>query len=193
MVVEANQRAENARVSRRTKHQQSDATALPFIAETFDSCRSERVFQHLPRPDLTLAEMVRVTKPGGWVVVFDPDWGTTSVDCTDLDLERRLARVRAELCLENGYAGRHLFRMFGQQGLAEISIEILPSYLTNYYFAREIGFMDRVEVAALDAGIVTEEELKVWRSQLEQAEAQGVFFVTTSSVLIAGRKKALQL
>ena len=43
----------------------SDALKLPFLSDVFNSCRSERLFQHLLQPELALAEMLRVTKLGG--------------------------------------------------------------------------------------------------------------------------------
>ena len=48
-----------------------DAHALPFADATFDGCRADRTLQHLADPERALAEMVRVTRPGGRVVVVD--------------------------------------------------------------------------------------------------------------------------
>lgn len=90
MVINANKYAESAGVSDRVFHRQSDATQLPFESNTFNSCRSERLFEHLVTPEQTLNEMVRVTKPGGWIVVLDTDWGTLSVDTSEPDIARRL-------------------------------------------------------------------------------------------------------
>src|SRR5664279_1619441 len=68
------------------RHQRADAMSMPFEADYFDSCRSERLFQHLPNPAQALSEMIRVTKPGGWVVVLDTDWGSLSTDSDDTDI-----------------------------------------------------------------------------------------------------------
>ncbi len=50
-----------------------DALTLPFAHGVFDGVRADRVLQHLSDPVGALAEMVRVTEPGGTVVVADPD------------------------------------------------------------------------------------------------------------------------
>ena len=55
-----------------------------------------RVFQHLLDPDAALAEMVRVTRPGGRIVVADPDYDTQVVDVPDQELARRVLRFRAD-------------------------------------------------------------------------------------------------
>ena len=70
MITEALQRAEQAGVNAWVEHQCVDAMSLPFATDYFDSCRSERLFQHLHHPELALAEMIRVTKPGGWVIFW---------------------------------------------------------------------------------------------------------------------------
>jgi ubiquinone/menaquinone biosynthesis C-methylase UbiE len=42
-----------------------DALALPFDDDTFDVCRIETVLQHVDAPGQAVAEMARVTRPGG--------------------------------------------------------------------------------------------------------------------------------
>ena len=73
MVAQVNQRALEAGLGDLVKHEQGNATSLPFPDARFDSSRSERLFQHLICPEQTLFEMARVTKPNGWVVVLDTD------------------------------------------------------------------------------------------------------------------------
>src|SRR5919204_1833440 len=50
---------------------EGDATALPFEAGSFDLAGSRRTLHHLPRPELAVAELARVTRPGGRVFVDD--------------------------------------------------------------------------------------------------------------------------
>jgi SAM-dependent methyltransferase len=50
----------------------ADATRLPFPDDHFDAAHVERVLMHLPDPELALAEMRRVVKPGGVVVAAEP-------------------------------------------------------------------------------------------------------------------------
>ena len=189
MVSEAEQRAEQAGVNTWVKHQRADATSLPFATDYFDSCRSERLFQHLHHPELALAEMIRVTKPGGWVVVLDTDWGSLSIDSDDTDIERRLARFLAETYLHNGYSGRKLYRLFKQQNLADISFEVIPIATPSYVVARHGTLADRIEQKALKAGAITAEELERWQAGLEQADLGGVYFCSVNLMMLAGRKQ----
>jgi ubiquinone/menaquinone biosynthesis C-methylase UbiE len=187
MIVEADKAAAEANVGPNVKHAQADASALPFESGTFDSCRSERLFQHLRHPGEALSEMVRVTKPGGRIVVLDTDWGSGSIDSPHVDIERRVMRVHTECCLNNGYSGRQLYRLFRQQDMGDIVVEGFCLPILSYPLARQMGQFDEAEAEALSAGVVSSEELDVWRAALEQADADGAFFASASLVLVAGR------
>ena len=187
MLAEAEKRAAQAGCSAWCRYYQADATALPLETGTFDASRSERVLQHVQNPAAVLSEMARVTKPGGWVVVLEPDWSTASVNTPELDLERRLSRYRLEHVDRNGYVGRQLFGLFRRQPFTEIAIELRPVYITDYALGRYAVGLDEVEAGALAAGVITEEELHRWRESLEQVQAEGGFYGHIIVVLVAGR------
>lgn len=48
-----------------------DATALGFDEGSFDGAVTRFSFHHIPAPWRVMAEMARVVRPGGWVVVSD--------------------------------------------------------------------------------------------------------------------------
>lgn len=50
---------------------EADATALPFERSSFDLVCTARTLHHVPRPELVLAEMNRVLRPGGTMLVVD--------------------------------------------------------------------------------------------------------------------------
>lgn len=50
---------------------EGDVTALPFDPASFDLTASARVLHHVRRPELAVAELARVTKPGGRLLVID--------------------------------------------------------------------------------------------------------------------------
>jgi ubiquinone/menaquinone biosynthesis C-methylase UbiE len=76
---------------------QADAQRLPFADGIFDRCRAERVLQHLPDP-VAVAEMVRVTRPGGRVLVGDTDWGGWLLEAPDDHLTRAILQAAAQRC-----------------------------------------------------------------------------------------------
>ncbi|UCH25843.1 MAG: methyltransferase domain-containing protein [Trueperaceae bacterium] len=186
MVSLAERAAAEAGVERWVRHRCADAASLPFPTGYFDACRCERVFQHLPEPGRVLAEMLRVTKPGGWIVALDSDFGTLSVDTSELDVERRLMRLLADRFHHDGYAGRRLYRLFRRSGLAEVTVELFGLPFTGYALMRRVARFDELEALARQLELITEDELQLWRTSLSQAEAAGGFFGSLTQVLVAG-------
>ena len=187
MIAEADMRARQAGVDTFVRHQQGDATSLPFESDWFDACRSERLFMHLLHPDQALQEMIRVTKAGGRLVVADPDWGSVSMDTFELEVERQLARVGAERALNNGYSGRCLFRLFKEHRLTDVSLEIFPLHSTDLALWRYLARQDEVEEKAVADGIYSREDLQHWRTTLQQADRRKVFFASVNMIMISGR------
>jgi ubiquinone/menaquinone biosynthesis C-methylase UbiE len=50
---------------------EADATALPFELASFDLAATLRTLHHVSRPELAVAELARVTRPGGQLLVVD--------------------------------------------------------------------------------------------------------------------------
>lgn len=188
MVALANERSRNAGFGERVAHQVGDAVALPFADDTFDACRSERLFQHLPDPPAALAEMVRVTRPGGRIVVFDTDHETVVVDSPDPEITRRLMRFRCDHMFTNPGSGRQLYRLFREAGLRDVTAVPRAMASLDIGFARLAGAMDQLEAQALEAGVVSVEEVERLRDGLDRYAANGTFFCSWTMVLATGSK-----
>lgn len=50
---------------------EGDATTLPFERASFDLAGTLRTLHHVHRPELAIAELARVTRPGGHLLVID--------------------------------------------------------------------------------------------------------------------------
>jgi len=50
-----------------------DLQRLPFADASFDAVLASHVMEHLPRPELALAEVARVLKPGGRFLLLTPN------------------------------------------------------------------------------------------------------------------------
>jgi len=61
--------------SRAVSYLRGNVSQLPFNNGTFDSVRADRVFQHLGKEREAIREIIRVTKPGGKIVIADSYWG----------------------------------------------------------------------------------------------------------------------
>jgi ubiquinone/menaquinone biosynthesis C-methylase UbiE len=87
---------------------EGDATALPCEPFSFDLAGSLRTLHHIARPELAVAELARVTRPGGRVLVIDQIASVDPVAAAELNAFERArdpshARALADIDL------RHLF------------------------------------------------------------------------------------
>ncbi|GAB4515648.1 MAG: hypothetical protein Kow0047_27590 [Anaerolineae bacterium] len=186
-IAEARRRAEEAGVSAWTEHRVADAADMPFEDNTFDACHSERVFMHLPNRDEVLDEMIRVTKPGGRIVVIDPDGASISWDTEEVEIERKLMPMW-NLLQENPFAGRESFRLFKQHGLEDVMVDIVPSCGHDLEMARYLAKIDDMIEKGLELGFLTQEEVDRFNASSERAAAMGAFFVYYCMITTIGRK-----
>src|SRR5260370_2442385 len=106
MVAQARKRSEKLRPV--VKFALGDAHELEFADASFAACWSERVLQHLADPARAIAQMVRVIKPGGRVVLFEPDHSTLVIDAADRATTRSIVLTLAD-SIRSSWIGRALF------------------------------------------------------------------------------------
>jgi ubiquinone/menaquinone biosynthesis C-methylase UbiE len=70
---------------------EGDATAVPFASDSFDLVCSRRTLHHVSRPELAIAELARVCRPGGRVFVDDQVAPADPLEALELD---RFERAR---------------------------------------------------------------------------------------------------
>jgi ubiquinone/menaquinone biosynthesis C-methylase UbiE len=66
-----------------------DAMTMPFERASFDLSGTLRTLHHLPRPELVVAELARVTRPGGTVLVVDQLAPTDPLAAVEVDFFER--------------------------------------------------------------------------------------------------------
>ena len=182
MIAEAKKRYATSKLP--IEFVEGDAQHLTFPDASFDRCRTERMLMHLDEPEQALAEMVRVVRPGGKVVVFDFDWDTLFIDSPYKETTRKFVREYSD-GLKHGWIGRRLPRLFREAGLTEIVSE--PHVLRfDYAFTRRL-FEGRMAKAQAE-GVFSAEELANWWTQVEQAEAAGQLHFGLFGFVVGGRK-----
>jgi SAM-dependent methyltransferase len=72
-VGEATRQAGAAGLLDRFSYQAASVDALPFADGSFDLVTCQTVLIHVPDPEAVIAEMVRVTRPGGQVLAAEPN------------------------------------------------------------------------------------------------------------------------
>jgi SAM-dependent methyltransferase len=69
---------------------EGDATALPFGYATFDIAGCLRLLHHVRRPELAVSELVRVTRPGGRLLIVDQLGSIDPLRSLEMDRFERL-------------------------------------------------------------------------------------------------------
>lgn len=166
----------------------ADAHSLPFPDASFDGCWADRVLQHLERPEVGLAEMARVTRTGGRVVVADPDYDTQVVDVEDEELARRILRFRADRLLRNGTLAHRTGRLLTRAGLSDVIVEAVPVVLRDpSSLDNAMGLRSWASVAH-ERGLASADDVAAWERQLDEAVAGGHFLYAFTIFLTAGTK-----
>lgn len=164
------------------------ATALPVEDSSFDAALSVQALEFVEDVDAALAELHRVLRPGGRLVVWDVDWSTVSWQSADPD---RMARVlRAwDGHLSHPYLPRTLAGRLRSAGFQDVGAEghtfAAAGYTPDSYGASIVPGIARY-VAGRDG--ITEEEARAWASeQREPADPETFFFACIQFCFMATR------
>ena len=120
MIADTRRRAKELRAP--ITFEVGEVQALPFPDGTFDVCRAARLLEHLSDAERALTEIVRVSRPGGRIVVFDFDWDTLIIDHPGKETTRTIVLSYSD-SIRNGWIGRQLPRLFKEQHLEMLSID----------------------------------------------------------------------
>lgn len=156
----------------RIKVQQADACALPFDDASFDRALAMLVLHFVPEAGKAVAEMRRVTRPGGVVaaVVWDHYGGMPGMRMV-LDvaamLDGNAEQVRSRYCSQPMMRPGEMMQSFAAKGLEKVeqtSLMIRMDYLSFDDFwqpiaagegplGKYIGELDATQRAKIDAAV----------------------------------------
>jgi ubiquinone/menaquinone biosynthesis C-methylase UbiE len=163
---------------------------LPFRDGTFDGCRAERVLVHAPDPGAIVAELVRVTRDGGRVVLSEPDWYTLVVHGVDAESSERLVARVAER-FTSPRVGRALGAMLRAGGASDVRVVGAVATFDRLAAAdRVLGLSAAIAEAARDGAGAAGPGANAahgWWAQLEAADARGDFLAAMTGFHAVGR------
>lgn len=178
----ARQRHDGSAVS----YVQGDLAALDLPDDAFDGVRAERVLQHLTDPDRAVAELVRVTRPGGRVCLVDTDWESLTADgIPDALIAELRALFFGRFVLHHRDMGRTLRRRLVRAGVTGVSaVPLTLSWVDPESAALVLPLFDRR--AARQTEQVPADLAERWFTAVDQAVARDELLVALTMWVVAG-------
>jgi SAM-dependent methyltransferase len=179
---------------KRVTFAQGDAHTLDFPDAAFDVVYARYLLEHVADPARVVAEMRRVTRPGGHVCVCENDVSLIRFDPPCLAFERAwsvFTDFQATLG-GDGLIGRRLHRLFRQAGFTAIELSVQPEvhwYGSPGYVAwvhNIIGNLESARNRMVAAGVIHEADLNAGVAELERLKTDP----TGSAVFVWNRAKA---
>lgn len=129
-----------------------DIHDMPLRDGSVDRARTDRVLQHAADPAQVLAEFRRVARPGGRIVMAEPDWDGLLIDSRELAKSRALTRFITTEIVRNATIGRSLARLCIDAGLTVRSVVTAAPVFRDFDTADQLFGLRRNVARAVDAG-----------------------------------------
>jgi ubiquinone/menaquinone biosynthesis C-methylase UbiE len=187
MLTEAKTAAGASPWDKNIEHRCGSVLELPLGGDSVDASRAERLLQVLPpeAEPMVMGELIRVTRPGGRIVLVDADWSSASVDFSGARLERRLMEFFTLRMRPNGLAGRRLYSLCRDGLLEEIRVDVVP---VVQYRLDDTPFGQWLITTATSHGVMSTAEARLWEDELQRREQQQRFLACVNMVVVSGRK-----
>lgn len=154
---------------------EAGAEALPEGDARFDAAVCTQVLLYVPEVAAALAEMHRVLKPGGRVVIIETDWRGTVLGSADDALTRRVL-AGWDAAVPSPNLPVRLIPLLRDQGFAAVRVEAFPIVNTGRAGTISEDMFVQLAEYAVERGAVTAEEVAGWLDDLARRDAEGSYF-----------------
>jgi len=168
---------------------QASADALPFESGTLDAIRADRVLIHVPDAQAVLDEMVRVLKPGGRLVVSEPDMSGCWVSTSHPAASAAIARAIAGSCL-HPFLPRDIGVMLRDMKLEEVEHDAVALVSSDFETINHACQFGLVVEGVKKAGLMPAEEMDAWWTEQQQRVRDGRFCAGLSVMTASATKPA---
>ncbi|MGH8292174.1 MAG: class I SAM-dependent methyltransferase [Gammaproteobacteria bacterium] len=121
-------RRQHARLAPRLEFQEGDAFALDFPDGRFDFVSCRHMLQTVPEPERVIAELIRVTRPGGRLHLLVEDYGMIHAYPTRHDLDAFWQRAMAGFAQNmhvDPHIGRRTWHELHTRGVQDLNVNYI--------------------------------------------------------------------
>lgn len=170
------------------RFERADIEALGAADGAFDAVRADRVLIHVRDPATALREMLRVLRPGGRIIVCEPDMPGCWVAARDSEMSELLMARIAGSCA-HPYIARNLYAQFRELGLQDVQLAIKTVTAFTPDSIEQTLRVTQVLGAMVQGGAVSQERAADWAADVAERGRTGRF-VAGLSVMVASGTKA---
>jgi len=190
MLTLGRRRCADPSIRERVAFVKADAVALPFADGAFDVAVSTQVYEYVADLKVAFAELHRVLRPGGRVLIIDTDWDSIVWSAADQERMQRLLTAWT-----TRFADPHLPRTLASQlqaaGLQMQRREVLvlfnPEYDPDTFSVANGEIMADFAVAQ---HAMTRDEAQSWNQDLQWLGQEGRYFFSLNRYLFLASKQS---
>ena len=183
----ANRFAQAENVGDHVVFQVGDAHNLDFPVATFDAVIAHTLISHVTEPEKVLAEMARVTRPGGMVAIFDGDYSSLTYAYPDHPFGQQMDKALVTATFNNPLIMRDLPRLLPAQGLELLDAwgDAVTEIGRGSYFK---SFAETYVPYVKRADMLPAEAVDAWLDDQRRAMVEGTFFAACNYYTYLARR-----
>ena len=188
MLALGRRRCTGPSIRERVAFVKADAVALPFPDGTFDVAVSTQVYEYVADLKAALAELHRVLRPGGRVLIIDTDWDSIVWNAVNEERMHRLLTTWTKR-FADPHLPRTLTRQLQDAGLQVRHRDVLvlfnPEYDPDTFSVANGEIMADFAVAQ---HAMTPDDAQAWMQDLQRLDQEGRYFFSLNRYLFMATK-----
>jgi arsenite methyltransferase len=189
MLALGRRRCADSSIRERVAFVKADAVALPFPDGTFDVTVSTQVYEYVADLKAALAELHRVLRPGGRVLIIDTDWDSIVWNAADQERMQRLLTAWTKR-FADPYLPRTLARQLQDAGLQVRHRDVLvlfnPQYDPDTFSVANGEIMADFAVAQ---HAMTRDDAQAWMQDLQRLGQERQYFFSLNRYVFMATKQ----
>jgi len=177
MIQECRRRAQG--IGKNLEFQLGDAHHMPYPEATFDACVVMSTLIHVANPPKALAEVFRVLKLGGRLVILEPDLDTLVLDIGDTVVSDGVTKViRANV--RNSGIGHQMPLLLRNASFTVLSVGTAAQHAADFHLANDCWRIESSFKRAVAVGMFSPHAARRMLRRLRQAGEELSFFAASA-------------